>query len=62
MAWLHPTDIAEVTGPGTAMATRPSSAARPSVCLAPLRAFASTMTVPRDSPAITRLRTRNRYR
>ena len=57
-SWL-PLDRADVTGPGTAMAIRLRSLARPRVNRAPLRRFASTSTVPRLSAAMTRLRTRN---
>ena len=58
----QPTDIADVTGPGTAMTVRPSNRARPAVFRAPLRMFASTTSVPRVTAAMTRLRTRNRWR
>ncbi len=50
----------DVTGPGTAMTTRPSSSAREAVDTAPLRRAASTTTVPRVSAAITRFRARKR--
>ncbi len=55
-------DIAEVTGPGTTMSSRPSFRARRAVACAPDRAAASTTTVPRVSAAISRLRTRKRCR
>ena len=51
-----------VTGPGTAITTRESRSACPAVLSAPLRAAASTTTVPRPSAAMTRLRSRNRTR
>ena len=56
----QPTDIADVTGPGTTITCRPSWRARSAVACAPERAAASTTTVPRVSAAISRLRTRNR--
>ena len=58
----QPTDIAEVTGPGTTRTSRPSRRARLAVACAPDRAAASTTTVPRVSAAISRLRTRKRCR
>ena len=58
----QPTDIAEVTGPGTTIAGRLSASTRLMVCVAPLRAAASTSTVPAVAAAITRLRIRNRCR
>jgi hypothetical protein len=58
----HPADWAEVTGPGTAISDLPSSAACRAVFRAPLRSPASTITVPRLSAAMTRLRIRNRMR
>ena len=58
----HPADCAEVTGPGTAISGLPSSAACRAVFSAPLRSPASTITVPRVSAAMVRLRVRNRSR
>lgn len=53
----HPADTALCTGPGTAMATRPSSStASRAVMFAPELTAASTTTTPSESPAITRLR------
>ncbi len=54
-AWA-PRLAGEVTGPGTAMTSRPNSAASRAVISAPLRSAASTTTTPRDSPAMTRFR------
>src|SRR5690606_32489630 len=51
-------DIDEVTGPGTAITTRPRSLAHETVFLAPERAAASTITTPAPSAAISRLRAR----
>ena len=47
-----------MTGPGTAITTRPSSAAQDAVFRAPDRAPASTTTVPALRAAINRLRPR----
>src|SRR5215472_9903745 len=58
-SWMRrwaPTLCRLVTGPGTAITSRPSSPANPTVMSAPLRSAASTTTTPRESPAITRLR------
>jgi hypothetical protein len=54
--------MAEVTGPGTTIAGRPTPSARFRVWVAPLRAAASTSTVPVVAAAMTRLRMRNRGR
>ncbi len=51
-----------MTGPGTAINTRPSVAAALAVDRVPDRRPASTTTVPADNPAISRFRTRNRCR
>ena len=60
MRTWQPADIADVTGPGTAITGRPSSLARRAVTIVPLRRAASTTRVPRASAAMTRLRARNR--
>ena len=49
-----------MTGPGTAMTTRPSAAAAVAVRRAPLRTPASTTTVPAAHAAISLLRTKKR--
>jgi hypothetical protein len=50
----QPPDIVDVTGPGITIGGRPSCNARPSVCLAPLRVDASTITVPLVRAAFSR--------
>ena len=57
-----PSEGALVTGPGTPMTGRWIRAAQLAVLSAPLRAAASTTTVPLPSAAITRLRARKRVR
>jgi len=49
-----------VTGPGTAMTGRPHPDAQETVLRAPLRATASTMTVPWLTAAMRRFRARKR--
>jgi hypothetical protein len=51
-----PSDVAEKIEPGTANTSRPCSAAMRAVISEPLRLVASTITVPRARPEITRLR------
>src|SRR5690606_8897010 len=58
----HPTEVADPTGPGTAITTLPSAPAVAAVLRAPLRRPASTTTVPAVSAARSRFRTRNRCR
>ncbi len=60
--WWHPTDKADVIGPGTTMRTRSVLRASAAVDFAPLRAPASTTTVPGVIAAMTRLRVRKRCR
>ncbi len=56
-AW-QPADIADVTGPGTAINGRRRSLARRAVAMVPLRSAASTTVVPLATAAMTRLRAR----
>ena len=56
------TDVALVTGPGTAITTRPHEVAQLAVFRAPLRSDASTTTVPLVRAAMSLLRTRKRRR
>ena len=58
----HPADWPDVTGPGTAMTGLPNARASAAVRWAPLRNPASTTTVPPARPAMSRLRTRKRWR
>jgi hypothetical protein len=53
-------DAAEVIGPGTAISSRPRVVAQAAMLRAPLRMPASTTTVPADSAAMSRFRTRKR--
>ena len=62
MSARQPSDTAEVTGPGTAIRGRPRSLARRVVAMVPLRAAASTTTVPPVTAAISRFRARKRRR
>ena len=59
---VTPTDIADVTGPGTAITNRPNCSAAAAVLNVPDRRPASTTTVPAPNAAINRFRTRNRCR
>ncbi len=62
MSRWHPAESPLVTAPGTAMSGRPSARASDAVRCAPLRRPASTTTVPPAIPAMSRLRTRKRWR
>jgi hypothetical protein len=62
MSSCTPWDWALVTGPGTPINWRFKRVAQLAVFSAPLRAAASTTTVPRVRAAIRRLRLRNRPR
>jgi hypothetical protein len=55
MSTLQPADVAEVTGPGTAISGRVRSLACRAVARVPLRSAASMMTVPRASAAFFRV-------
>ena len=57
-AW-QPADVAEVTGPGTAINGRPKLMACWAVLKVPLRTAASMITVPRPRAAMIRFLSRN---
>ena len=61
-SWWTPWDWALVTGPGTPISGRLSRSVQCAVFRAPLRTAASTITVPSESPAMSRLRVRKRSR